>query len=415
MVRVAEGEPEADRDRALAVRHELAGGVVDGGDVVRVEGVPHTEGVRGQPQPDAEQLRRRHVVVVRDDQGEQHAPAEHGEEQDGQGHPDDRDPLGPGQARGRTPAQRRGRGPPGCHDRDANAPELLLQLRGNKAVSGLAGTSPRAALESWAMELTDFEALSFDCYGTLIDWEAGIGAVLAPWAHENGLDLDREALLAAYAGHEAATESAQPGALYPHVLASSFCALGAQLGVPVTNEWAAALGNSVPDWPAFPDSHEALAALATRYKLIIVSNVHRAGFAASNERLGVPFDRDRHRAGRRLVQAGTRTLRRAGRGARRPRRRAGTAAARRAEPLPRPRAGEAARAAHGVDRPAARPARLGRHPAATCRRHAGLDVPVHEGVRRCRDRFRLTAPRQPGCGAATAAACPARAPADRGS
>ena len=141
------------------------------------------------------------------------------------------------------------------------------------------------------MELTDFEALSFDCYGTLIDWEAGIGAVLTPWARENGLDLDREALLAAYADHEAATESAQPGAVYPHVLASSFCALGAQLGVPVTNEWAAALGNSVADWPAFPDSHDALAALATRYKLIIVSNVHRAGFAASNERLGVPFDR----------------------------------------------------------------------------------------------------------------------------
>jgi 2-haloacid dehalogenase len=141
------------------------------------------------------------------------------------------------------------------------------------------------------MELADFEALSFDCYGTLIDWETGIAAVLTPWAHENGLDLDREALLAAYAGHEAAAESAQPGALYPHVLASSFSALGGQLGVPVTAEWAAALGNSVPDWPAFPDSQAALASLATRYRLIIVSNVHRAGFAASNARLGVTFDR----------------------------------------------------------------------------------------------------------------------------
>jgi 2-haloalkanoic acid dehalogenase type II len=141
------------------------------------------------------------------------------------------------------------------------------------------------------MNLGDYQALSFDCYGTLIDWETGIAAVLTPWARENGLDLDAEQLLAAYADHEAETETTQPGALYPLVLASSFSALGEQLGVPVTAEWAAALGSSVPDWPAFPDSHEALVSLAQRYKLIIVSNVHRAGFAASNERLGVTFDR----------------------------------------------------------------------------------------------------------------------------
>ncbi len=141
------------------------------------------------------------------------------------------------------------------------------------------------------MDLADYEALSFDCYGTLIDWEAGIATVLTPWARENGLDLDAEALLAAYAGHEAATEAAEPGALYPRVLADSFRALGERLGVPVTPEWAAALGGSVPDWPAFPDSPGALASLARKYKLIIVSNVHREGFAASNERLGVMFDR----------------------------------------------------------------------------------------------------------------------------
>jgi 2-haloalkanoic acid dehalogenase type II len=141
------------------------------------------------------------------------------------------------------------------------------------------------------MDLADYEALSFDCYGTLIDWEAGIAAVLTAWARENGLDQDAEALLTAYADLEAATEAAQPGARYPQVLAASFCTLGKQLDVPVTAEWAAELGNSVPDWPAFPDSAGALASLARQYKLIIVSNVHRAGFAASNERLGVSFDR----------------------------------------------------------------------------------------------------------------------------
>jgi putative hydrolase of the HAD superfamily len=57
----------------------------------------------------------------------------------------------------------------------------------------------------------------------------------------------------------------------------------------VSDEWAQRLGGSVPDWPAFPDSPEALARLARRYKLIILSNVHRAGFAGSNERLRGDF------------------------------------------------------------------------------------------------------------------------------
>ena len=56
------------------------------------------------------------------------------------------------------------------------------------------------------MNLADHDALSFDCYGTLIDWEAGIAAVLRPWAGAHGLDLDDETLLAAFAGHEAAAE-----------------------------------------------------------------------------------------------------------------------------------------------------------------------------------------------------------------
>ena len=60
------------------------------------------------------------------------------------------------------------------------------------------------------LDLTKFKALSFDCYGTLIDWEAGIAAVLAPWAHEQGLDLTDEELLLAYADNEAAVERETP-------------------------------------------------------------------------------------------------------------------------------------------------------------------------------------------------------------
>jgi 2-haloacid dehalogenase len=139
------------------------------------------------------------------------------------------------------------------------------------------------------LDLTTFKALSFDCYGTLIDWEAGIAAVLAPWAREQGLDLSDEDLLLAYADNEAAVERAAPAALYPEVLATAFRRTGGRLQRPVSDEWAQRLATSVPDWPAFPDSAEALARLAEHYQLIIVSNVHRAGFAASNQRLHGDF------------------------------------------------------------------------------------------------------------------------------
>ena len=141
-----------------------------------------------------------------------------------------------------------------------------------------------------ARELADFDALSFDCYGTLIDWESGIAAVLSPWSSEVGLVLDREQLLTAYAGHEARTEWDRPTAPYPEVLAQSFRDTGAELGGEVSDEWATRLGRSVPDWPAFPDSADALARLAERYALIILSNVDRTSFAGSNARLGVEFD-----------------------------------------------------------------------------------------------------------------------------
>ena len=139
------------------------------------------------------------------------------------------------------------------------------------------------------LDLTKFKALSFDCYGTLIDWESGLLAVLAPWAREQGVDLSDEELLRAYGDHEGATQREQPSALYPEILATAFRRTGEQLGAQVSDEWAERLGDSVPDWPAFPDSSDALARLARRYKLIILSNVHRAGFAGSNEHLRGDF------------------------------------------------------------------------------------------------------------------------------
>jgi 2-haloacid dehalogenase len=139
------------------------------------------------------------------------------------------------------------------------------------------------------MRLSGFQALSFDCYGTLIDWETGICTVLEPWVQHHGLHIDHERLLAAYGQHEARIESQTPTAPYPDIVARTMLAVGQDLGVPVNRAEAAQLAASVPDWPAFPDSHEALAALAEHYKLIVLSNVDRVSFWGTNQRLGVSF------------------------------------------------------------------------------------------------------------------------------
>jgi 2-haloacid dehalogenase len=140
------------------------------------------------------------------------------------------------------------------------------------------------------VRLTDFEALSFDCYGTLIDWEAGIGAVLEPWAREHRLDINAEGLLERYASAEAIEEARTPAARYPEILGAAMRSLGAALGVEVSTAESARLATSVAEWPAFPDSPDALAALSARYQLVILSNVDRHSFAGSNARLGVSFD-----------------------------------------------------------------------------------------------------------------------------
>jgi 2-haloacid dehalogenase len=140
------------------------------------------------------------------------------------------------------------------------------------------------------MDLGGIQALSFDCYGTLIDWESGILAALTPWAERTALDLDREALLAEFGSKETLVESQQPALPYPLVLAETVRRMAANLTVDVTDQECAAFGASVPDWPAFPDSAGALSRLKERFKLIILSNVDRASFAKSSEKLGVDFD-----------------------------------------------------------------------------------------------------------------------------
>ncbi len=135
-----------------------------------------------------------------------------------------------------------------------------------------------------------YDALSFDCYGTLIDWERGIASALRPWATRYRLAVDEEALVAAHGRHETHVQRAMPTTPYPAVLAETMRRIGAELGAAVSDEEARTYGASVGEWPPFPDSGPALAALSERYRLAILSNVDRASFARSAAALGVEFD-----------------------------------------------------------------------------------------------------------------------------
>jgi 2-haloacid dehalogenase len=139
-----------------------------------------------------------------------------------------------------------------------------------------------------ALDFRRFDALTFDCYGTLIDWETGIlAAFRAAVAAAAGASDDR--LLEAYARQEAALE-AGPYLRYREILARAVRAIGAELGGPPSEAAVAAFAGSVGDWPAFLDSATALARLQTRFRLGVITNCDDDLFAASNRRLGLTFD-----------------------------------------------------------------------------------------------------------------------------
>jgi 2-haloacid dehalogenase len=138
--------------------------------------------------------------------------------------------------------------------------------------------------------LSDFRVLSFDCYGTLIDWEQGILSALRNLMHRAGLSGAANEALEAFARHESAQEITTPGMPYSQLLAVVFRRLAREWGAEAGDAEAEAFGRSVPAWPAFDDSAAALNYLKEHYRLVILSNVDRESFRASNERLEVRFD-----------------------------------------------------------------------------------------------------------------------------
>ena len=140
------------------------------------------------------------------------------------------------------------------------------------------------------VKLTDFDVLAFDCYGTLIDWESGIYTALQPLLGRAADTLPRDKALELFALEESAQEAETPAMPYSELLGVVHGRLSRRLGLAEDPAAAKAFGASVPAWPAFPDSAEALAYLKQHYKLVILSNVDRESFKGSNQRLGVAFD-----------------------------------------------------------------------------------------------------------------------------
>lgn len=140
------------------------------------------------------------------------------------------------------------------------------------------------------MDLSDFRVLSFDCYGTMIDWETGILTNIRPWLVARGVEVKDVEILETFGRVEAAEEAAAPGALYPTILAKVHDRLGATWNLDPDPNAAARFGNSVGSWPPFSDSHDALTSLGRQYRLVILSNVDQKSFATSRNQLDIDFD-----------------------------------------------------------------------------------------------------------------------------
>lgn len=130
--------------------------------------------------------------------------------------------------------------------------------------------------------------LTFDCYGTLIDWESGILAALRPLLSTHKVQLSDEEILTAYGRLETAAEHG-PFRPYREILADVVLGFGKEYGFAPTGSEVASLAESVQNWPAFPDTVAALRKLSEQHQLVILSNIDRDLVQGSLKHLQVQF------------------------------------------------------------------------------------------------------------------------------
>jgi 2-haloalkanoic acid dehalogenase type II len=140
------------------------------------------------------------------------------------------------------------------------------------------------------LRLTDFDAVTFDVYGTLIDWEPAITAFLGGWSSRSGAGVSGEALLDGFDRARAAIQKERPAHLYPDVLRRCFDRIAAEFAIPVRDGDREAFAAAPHDWPAYPDSRAGLRALQARAQVGALSNIDEASLRSSCRRLDFTFD-----------------------------------------------------------------------------------------------------------------------------
>lgn len=145
-------------------------------------------------------------------------------------------------------------------------------------------------------DLKDYLLLSFDVYGTLIDWETGVFAALQRTLFPTSKiqSLSRKDLLSTHYKYESAQQAKTPDMPYSTLLTTIHPLIAKELGLDTpTSSQSEEFGKSIGTWPAFPDTVDALKRLHKFYKLVVLSNVDRESFSASNSGplQGFPFDK----------------------------------------------------------------------------------------------------------------------------
>jgi len=138
------------------------------------------------------------------------------------------------------------------------------------------------------LDFNRFEVLTFDCYGTLIDWEEGILRCLHHILAAHGKDVDDATILQLYGEFEASAEQGEYRC-YREILRSVVGQFGKQLGFTPTIQEVNSLADSLAEWKPWPDTVEALRELRNHFQLAIISNVDDDLFAATRPQLGVEF------------------------------------------------------------------------------------------------------------------------------
>jgi 2-haloacid dehalogenase len=140
------------------------------------------------------------------------------------------------------------------------------------------------------LRISDFDAVTFDVYGTLIDWEPAIVAFLRQWSRRHGIDQKDTDLLMAFDRARADIQRQRPAHLYPEVLRRCFDRLCREFGVEASDGEREAFAAGPHTWPAYQDSHAGLASLQSRLKIGALSNIDNSSFESSCRHLNIVFD-----------------------------------------------------------------------------------------------------------------------------